>query len=138
MKRVLIALLLCFIFSSEIQAKKVQIGLTRGQGINSASEGGGCVYEISGFYSAYAHAHKSNELVLKALVGDRVTTVWDLDAFFPETTDPIQNKIAWPEDSSKWKADYGENWSLVWSLQSTKGKGRVIDAVEMTSGTCNP
>ena len=131
MKRVFIALLLCFIFSSEIQAKKGTITSTQDGDYVTVETTDSCFYSISAAYGASVHAHKSNLLVLNALVGDKVTPL--SYKFFPETRN-------WGASArfGTWEANSGDIWSLVWVFESTKGKGHVIDAVEMASGICNP
>lgn len=130
MKRVLIAFLLCFVFSSEIQAKKVMITSTHNGSFSMEPTASSCFYSISTAYGANVHAHKSNELALNVLVGDVVTPLYT--AYFAETKNA--GKFT---HSGTWKAGRGESWSLVWVIQSTKGKGHIIDAVEMASGICN-
>jgi hypothetical protein len=34
------------------------------------------------------------------------------------------------------EVDQGVSWTLVWTLMTTKGKGRILDVAEVTSGYC--
>jgi len=135
MKRVLIALILCFIFSSEVQAKKVMISSTTPGTFRQvpATANNTCMYEIISNYQASVHAHKTNALELRVLAGNEVQPPL-VYKYFEETDN-------WTENGGRggtWVADSGESWLMVWVLQRTKGKGHVIDAAEMESGTCTP
>jgi hypothetical protein len=133
MKRVIIALLLCFIFSSEIQAKKVIISsASAGTFRQVPATANICMYQMTSNYQASVHAHKTNALELRVLVGDEVQPPLYYK-YFAETDNWTAN-----ENSETWEVDSGESWSMVWVLKRTKGKGHVIDAIEMESGTCNP
>lgn len=90
------------------------------------------MYQITSTYQASVHAHKTNALELRVLVGDEVQPPLAYK-YFEQSDNWTEN-----ENSGTWEADSGEVWSLVWVLQRTKGKGHVIDAVEMESGTCTP
>ena len=132
MKRVIIALLLCFIFSSEIQAKKVMISSASAGTFRQvpATVNNTCKYQMTSNYQASVHAHKTNALELRVLVGDEVQQLLAYK-YFEKTDNWTEN-----ENSATWAVDSGESWSMVWVLQRTKGKGHVIDAWEMESDTC--
>ena len=134
MKRVIIALLLCFVFSSEIQAKKVLISSASAGTYTQvpATVNNTCMYQITSTYQASVHVHKTNAVEFRALVGDEVQPPMVYRYF------SVSKNMTVSTRNGTWEADSGEVWSLVWVLQRTKGKGHVIDAVEMESGTCTP
>jgi len=131
MKSLLIVLSLCVFFSSSVYAKKPTIKSTRGSDLIETVGDATCKYESEGTYSINVHAHKNMAASLKVLFGDEVLTLYVLP--FLETTDTVPAIHPGP-----FYVPRGQSWSVVWVLESTRGKGHVIDADEMNSGTCDP
>jgi len=90
-----------------------------------------CEYSFTDDYSVNVHAHKGSAAALKLIIGNEVTSLYTMP--FPETIDCVPETHPGP-----FTVPLEKEWSLVWVLESTRGKGRIIDAVEMNSGTCNP
>jgi len=129
MKRVLVALLLCFVFSFSAHAKKQMIGTsTIGGLVDLSTDVSSCKYTCSAGFSASVHTHKSTKLVFNLLVDDVSVP---LDSWSFSETDNFTG--GW---CNVFYVGSGKSWEVAWTLESIKGKGRIIDAAEGLSGTC--
>jgi len=136
MKRVLTALFACLIFTPSVYAKKPDINWTDPGTLNLNEHAEYCEYKCSApdQFSFHAHTHKSNLVELLLLIDDEVMPVWP--AYSRPTNSQTENPTGhW---CGTFAAGRGKNWTLVWVLESTKGKGRIIDSVEADSGFCAP
>lgn len=128
MKRVLVALFLCVVFSFSAHAKKQMIGTSTIGGLHLSTDGLMCKYTCTRSFSASVHTHKSTKLLFNLLVDDVSVP---LDSWsFPETDNFTGG---W---CNAFYVGPGKSWAVAWTLESTKGKGRIIDAAEGLSGTC--
>jgi len=130
MKRVLIALFLCLIFSASAHAKKPEIFYSKAGvlALNQHAETKSCIYTCTAEFSATVHAHKSSALTFNLLLDNETVNLFTRP--FEKTTDYSGRSCP------RIVVDAGTNWALVWALESDKGNGRIIDAVEQLSGTC--
>lgn len=130
MKRVLIALFLCLIFSASAHAKKTEIFYSKAGALtlNQNAETGSCVYTCTAEFSASVHAHKSSALTFNLLLDNETVNLFARP--FTTTTDYSGRSCP------TFQVVAGTNWTLAWALESDKGNGRIIDAVEQLSGTC--
>lgn len=131
MKGLLTAIILSLVFSSSVYAKKAMIISTSHGGLSEVVGTTSCEYSFEDYFGAYVHAHKAMALELKLLIGDEVLTLYSRG--FSATTNIVPHACPGP-----FHVDSGKDWSLAWVLVSTRGKGRIIDAVEMSAGTCAP
>ena len=131
MKRLLIVLSLCLVFSSSVYAKKPMIKSVRSGGLSEVVGTTSCEYSFMSDFSANLHAHKGMAAELKVLVDNEAISLYSMG--FSETADIVPCICPGP-----FYIDMGKDWSLVWVLESTRGQGHIIDAVEMVSGTCAP
>jgi hypothetical protein len=136
MKSLFITLILTLVFSADAFAKKANIisaGMSQSSpGTSQASsDETGCSYSNNWnfCYQARVHAHPAHILSFQVLTGDsgHIMETW-------QSAEEYTDIKLW----CKWDfhVPIGESWSLVWVLETTKGKGRVIDAAEMDGGTC--
>jgi len=133
MKTLLVAFLLGLILSTNAYAKKPEITavwLGGDMAIDFCDEHG-CTFACESPFHVSYYVRKDTSLGLKLLIGD----------------DDVISLGSWviPNDTSgttTWYSGcfcipFGEEWSMVWTLESTK-TGRVIDAEEALSGICEP
>jgi hypothetical protein len=135
MKRLLIALLVCFVFSPVAQAGKPSIGNWNDPGLTRTdnaplpgSDIGSCTYEGDEAYSVFVRARRNTELSM-ALVTDTETV-----SLYTRVTGSITSFGT--SYRPYFEVDSGVSWTLVWMLSSTKGKHKIVDLVEVTSDTC--
>ena len=133
MKTLLIALCLGLVLSTNVLAKKAQITSTWDGGDMAVEilEDQSCKYAcLSTFYVSY-HIHRDTSLGLQLLVGDGVSSLetWVLQ-------DNQSGTRYWT--SGCFVVPAGETLSLVWVLENTKRVGKIIDAEEVFTTTCNP
>lgn len=140
MKRLLIALVLCLVLSPVAEAKKVDLiarpmdGLT---GSSSADTSSGtpvivCSYKSTEYVYASVYVRAGMSLHLKVIAGDETM---DLDSWF--FTRQVRYNVFYRHPSFQ-IVGAGTEWTLAWTIESSKGKGRIVDAVELASGTCEP
>jgi len=139
MKRLLIALLFCLVFSSGAEAGKVVLSshtldpkdLDMILGGDDGSGQTVCQYSCVKTTSAFVAPRKKTTLYLKVLTGDTEMTQY---SHYLETTKPFYSAAQCPSFEI---VGAGTKWTLAWTLENDKGKrGHVIDAVEVLSGTC--
>jgi len=140
MKRLLIALSLCLLFSSSAEAGKVVLSSKAldPDGLAMAApgdDGSGqivCKYELKKSTTAYVEPRKGTTIYLKVIFDKTTITLYS--RYLP-TTKPLHTA----EQSPSFEiVGAGTEWILAWTLESDKGKnGHVIDAVVVASGTCN-
>jgi len=145
MKRLLIALALCLVLSPVAEAKKVTlsarpIGEIPGTSSSDTSSGTPvtvCTYTYQGRVSALVNLRTEMSLHLAVIVND---DMMDLRSWH----------FGWyPGREISWNASYkdpsfvivGEDteWTLAWVIESFNDKNqrvRIVDAVEISSGTC--
>ena len=132
MKTLLIAFFLGLLLSGNVYAKKTEITSTwnGGEMTLGSKDGQGCMFAGSSPFSASYHVHRNAALGLQLMVGDEVTSLgtWILPNRSNGTVTWYSGCIFIP---------FGEDWSMVWTLESTT-RGRVLDAEEVLSGTCEP
>lgn len=135
MKRLLIALFICFAFSSVAQAGKPAISYWNNPGLDVTENGplpgedvGSCQYTSNELYSVFVRSRKNTELSLQ-VISDTETV-----SLYTKLIGSISNVGA--SYRPNFEVDAGVSWSLVWVLSSTHGKGRTLDAVEVTTGHC--
>jgi hypothetical protein len=80
-------------------------------------------------FMVIVHAHKSQSVALQLLSGDEVRSLYTRS--FSKDFD---GGAAWCGGTIDMPV--GTDWSIIWTLESNRGKGRIIDAVEVTSGSC--
>lgn len=137
MKRLVIALLLCVVFSSGAEAKKVtlmsggigELDYTLGSDTSSGTPITICQYECTDTTGVFVHARKSMTLNLQVIAGDTTMSLYSFP-FDREMTFSVSNICP------RFEVVQGTSWTMAWTLESNKGKGRVVDAVELASGTC--
>lgn len=140
MKRLLIALLLCLVFSSGAEARKVtltsnpigDLDEAAGSDTSSGVPVATCEYTCTSPTHAFVHVRRGMSINLKVLVGDEELSLYsrhfDRESTFT-TTDvcPIFAVVQ------------GSDWTLAWTIETSQGKRgkvRVVDATELASGTC--
>lgn len=138
MKTIFIALLTLIFslsFSGIAEAKKT--------GINAVSASPGsrdrefvveaddqeCTYHLATCLFASVSTHRNNTLALQVVTDDAVGSIhtWLLPDFKNYTALRCAGSFTVPR---------GQLWSLVWVLESSQGKGRIIDAVEQFASSC--
>ena len=135
MKRLLIALLLCLFFSTGAEAKRVMITASPIGGLDETGatdpESGIpiCDYSHEGYISAFVHVRAGMTVSLMVIVGDQTMSLnsW---IFSRETT--FNASYVNPRFTVVGVND----WILAWTVESGKGKERIIDSIELASGTC--
>jgi len=140
MKRLLIALLLCLVFSAGAEARKVTMsadplgGLDMAQGSDTSSgvPVATCEYTCIGETSAFVHVRRGMSVNLKVLAGDAEMSLYSrlFDSESTFTTKGVCPAFAVVQ---------GTDWTLAWTIETSqgkKGKVRVVDAMELASGTC--
>ena len=135
MKRLLITLFICFVFSPVAQAGKPGIESWDDPGLDTTDPaplpGGGngpCTYTGKKPYAVFVRARRNTEISMQ-LVTDTGTT-----SLFTRMVGNITS--VGTSYRPNFQVDQGVSWTLVWTLSSTKGKGKILDAVEVTSGHC--
>lgn len=88
-----------------------------------------CTYQLATCLFASVYAHRSNTLALQVVTDDAAGSMhmWILPDFKNYTALRCAGSFTVPR---------GQVWSLVWVLESTKGKGRIVDAVEQFASSC--
>jgi hypothetical protein len=136
MKRLLIALVICFVFSSVAQAGKSGFGPMRKGAMNEVShapsqEGGVpyCTYEGYLEYAVYVKARKDMLLAFELVTNNESANLYTRS--FSHTENLAARYLP------NFEVDAGTSWTLYWTLMRTKGKGHIIDVIEVESGTCN-
>ena len=88
-----------------------------------------CTYYLAACLSASVSTHKSNTLALQVVTDTAVGSVhtWILPEFRNYTALRCMGSFTVPR---------GQLWSLTWVFESSKGKGRIIDAVEQFASSC--
>ena len=135
MKRLLIALLLCFVFSSVAQAGKVGIAFSNDPVLDETqnapapgSDIGSCQYTSQIPFTVFVRGRKGLEIALQVVSNDEMASLYS------RLIGRIPNVGA--THFPNFEVDSGVSWSLVWTLSRVKGKGKILDAVEVASGTC--
>lgn len=133
MKMLFIALTLGIILSTNVHAKKSEItAVWQGGDVTLQScDGLGCTFACDSAFMASYHAHRDNALSLQLLIGDEDPLT--LDGWV--LTDDSNGTKIW--QSGCFCIPLGDDFSMVWVLESTK-TGRIVDAEEALSGTCQP
>jgi len=135
MKRLLIALFICFVFSSVAQAGKPAIGYWNNPGMTRTdnaplpgSDTGSCTYTGDSYYTVFVRARKNTEISMQVISDTETVNLYTrlIGSITSVGTSYRPN----------FEVDSGVSWTLVWVLSTTNGKGRILDAVEVTSGTC--
>jgi len=135
MKRLLIALFICFVFSSVAQAGKTGLGTARNGSLVEKSHGPGepggipyCTYTADSSYGVYVHARKDMMLAFELVTGNTSANLYT--KFYTQTV----------SDGARYSPSFevpaGTSWTLYWTLTRVKGKGHIIDVIEVESGSC--
>lgn len=139
MKTSFLLLILAVAFSTNVFAKKLQISsasivtYSDGPVYSESVLGGSCFYSSNQIFQASVHARKGNLLSLQIITDAGASLVDDYNSSWVV---PIDGNWGTQKYGVGFTVEKGQDWSLVWVLESTKGKGRVIDAWEMRAGTC--
>ena len=135
MKRLLIALFICFVFTPVAQAGKPVISFWNNPGLDvtekaplPGSDIGSCEYTSNKFYSVFVRARKNTELSMQVITDTETVSLYTrvIGSITSVGTSYRPN----------FEVDQGVSWTLVWTLSTTKGKGRILDVAEVTSGHC--
>jgi hypothetical protein len=88
-----------------------------------------CTYQLVACLTASVTTHKKNTLSLQVVTDATVGNLhtWILPEFRNYTAMRCNESFTVPR---------GKNWSLVWVFETSKGKGRIIDAVEQFASSC--
>ncbi len=134
MKSLLIGLLMTLIVSTNVQAKKVAIIATNIGVMDEDVGDESCEYKCDDnqFYGVSYHAHAGISLMLQVLVDGQDDPLMIRKIDFTST----HNGSKYWCKSKPFSVQIGESWTLVWVIQRTSSKHRVIDVREMASGTC--
>ncbi len=137
MKRLLIALFLCIVFSSVAQAGKPGFRDANDPGLDEVLKGpgdnsvnGSCEYSCVEPFTATVDGRKRMVLALQLVNDNEVVNLY---------TGTFTRTVTWiPRQCPRFEVNAGDSWTLAWTLSRPNGKGHIIDAIEVTSGTCNP
>jgi len=140
MKRLLIALALCLVLSPVAEAKKVTISASPiGDMVGSSSSDTSsgepvtvCSYAHDGYVTAFVHVRKGMSLHLKVVAGNETM---DLSSWYFSREINFNASYRSPSFNV---VGAGTAWTLAWTIETDKGKGRIVDAIELASGTCEP
>lgn len=133
MKRLLLALTLCLAFSSNLYAKKSEIKWEISGDLSVTVSDSTCEYNAESIFRAETHAHRTMEIHLDVLVGVENEIIYSETIYAREFS---ENQDFGPRVGPHFFVPMGMDWTLAWVLVSTRGKGRVVDAIDTLSGTC--
>jgi len=137
MKRLLIASLFCLVFSSGAQGGHSGISSWSYEDLDVTlgaptpdDPTAYCAYKCKPGQQFYAYVQGSKGMVfsLDLLVNDTVTSLYSV--LFTSSHGLGVNVCP------AFELPEGSSWSLTWTLSSTKGKGRILDAIEVASDSC--
>lgn len=144
MKTSFLLLILAVAFSTNVFAKKVQISstsiLTYGDGPNYSESvpDAPCFWSSDQIFQAGVHARKGNLLSLQLMTESNAgdTHAGPVNDYGSSWVIPKDGNFNVQKYGADFTVERGQSWSLVWVLENTKGKGRVVDAREVYAGTC--
>lgn len=133
MKTLLAVLALGLLLSTNAYARKAEITIVwyGGDVTMQSCDETSCTFGCDTAFMASYFAHKDAALSLQLMVGEEETVTlasWLLRPYNHAT-------VIW--NSGCFTIPIGSDFSMVWVMENTK-TGRILDAVEALSGTCEP